>query len=257
MANVAFSCYRKKNSKLGGIAMSDVQEALQAILKVINTLPGGEKNVGVSPRRVVCISRDYGSGGEEISQHLATRLGVRVFDQEILNKISQRLDADPSITQALDAGIGHIRNLWLYSLLAGKDLSVGSYKHHLVNVVISLARVGGVIIGRGAHLILARSGALRVRIIGSLDVCAERVAISEHLDIEAARREVIDKNRRREAFIHDTFGEQVDDPRAFDVIINTDHVADLTKTADLLVSAIKMISPPKPVMAMKGETQSG
>ncbi|PKU22551.1 AAA family ATPase [Telmatospirillum siberiense] len=224
--------------------MPDVQEAIQAIVSTINTSDGSRL---VSPERpVVCISRDCGTGGDEVARLLAERLGVDVYDRIIVERISQRLDAEPETMRALDAGASHLRDLWLYSLVTGQNLNADHYKRHLINVIVSIGRSGGVILGRGAHLILANSGALRVRITGSHDICARRIAETEGIDIEAARKRVEEVNHHRGKFVWDHFQERSNDPRTFDLIINTDHISDLQKVVDMLIDAMKMIRPPVP-----------
>jgi len=221
--------------------MTDIQKAIQAMISSFK-VTGGDPRVA-SGRPVVCISRDYGTGGDEVAKALATRLGVEVFDRVIVDRISQRLDAEPETMRALDVGAGKLRDLWLYSLVTGQNLSADHYKRHLINVIVSIGRSGGVIIGRGSHLILARSGALRVRITGSTDICAKRVSDAEGVDLETARKRVEEMNHNRAKFIWDHFQERSNDPRTFDLIINTDHITDYQKVVDMLVGAVDMVRP--------------
>jgi cytidylate kinase len=227
--------------------MSDVQKAIQAMISSITA--GGEPHLAASGRPVVCISRDYGTGGDELAKLLAARLGVEVYDRVIVDRISTRLDAEPETMRALDAGASKLRDLWLYSLVTGQNLNADHYKRHLINVIVTIGRNGGVILGRAAHLILARSGALRVRITGSPDICARRVADAEGLDLDAARKRVEEINRVRAKFIWDTFQERSNDPRTFDLIINTDHITDHQKVVTMLVAAAEMVRPPMPLPA--------
>lgn len=224
--------------------MPDVQKAIQAIVSTIST--DGTPHLVSSGRPVVCISRDCGTGGDDVARLLAERLGVAVYDRIIVERISQRLDAKPETMRALDAGASKLRDLWLYSLVTGQNLSADHYKRHLINVIVSIGRSGGVILGRGAHLILANSGALRVRITGSLETCARRIVAAEGIDIEAARKRVEAENHNRGKFVWDHFQERSNDPRTFDLIINTDHISDLDKVVDMLVEALKMIKTPVP-----------
>ena len=143
--------------------------------------------------------------------------------------------------RALDEGASKIRDMWLYSLVTGQNLRADSYKRHLVNVVVNIGRSGGVIVGRAAHLILANSGALRVRVTGSMDVCAERVVRAEGIGLEAARKRVEEVNHNRAKFVWDHFQQRTNDPRTFDLIINTDHISDHAKVVDMLVDALAMV----------------
>ena len=221
--------------------MTDVQNVIQAMMNSFTTT-GADPHLAKG-RPVVCISRDYGAGGDDVAKLLAARLGVEVFDRVIVERISQRLDAEPETMRALDAGAGKLRDLWLYSLVTGQNLNADHYKRHLINVIVSIARCGGVIIGRSAHLILANSGALRVRITGSPDVCAKRVSEAEGIDLDAARKRVEEINHNRAKFIWDHFQERSNDPKTFDLIVNTDHIVDHQKVVDMLVDAVVMVRP--------------
>jgi cytidylate kinase len=180
---------------------------------------------------------------------LAKRLGVPVYDRVIVDRIAQRLDTEPATMRALDEGASKIRDMWLYSLVTGQNLNFDHYKRHLVNVVVSLGRSGGVILGRGGHLILANSGALRVRITGSVEVCAKRLTERESISIEAARKKVEEVNHIRGKFVWDHFQQRSNDPRTFDLMVNTDHISDFSKVVDLLVDALKMVEQPKSMRA--------
>lgn len=223
--------------------MSDVHQAIQGITQALQPL-GGQRHHTVPHGKVVCISRDYGACGEEVARNLATRLGVPLYDHTILDKIAQRLNAEPATMKAIDAGASPVRNLWLYSLLTGQDLSADHYKHALVSTVLSLGRTGGVILGRGAHLILARSGALRVRITGSPEVCAARIATAEGIGEEQALRRVEEVNHKRAQFIWDTFQTRLNEPTTFDLVINTDQIGDSDAIVRLLLAAQPLVEPP-------------
>jgi cytidylate kinase len=222
--------------------MPDVQKAIQAMLQALDTPE--PTVVETAAKRVVCISRDYGTGGDTIAGLLAQRLGVEVYDRQILERIATRLNADRATLQAVNASSSQLRDLWLYSLVTGKDLSEDTYKHHLINVVVSIARSGGVIVGGGAHLILARSGALRVRFTGSPEICAARVAAAENLDLDTALKRVEEANHSRGKLVWDHFQVRLNDPRTFDLVINTDRITDHEKVVDMLTATIDMLAQP-------------
>lgn len=219
--------------------MPDVQKAIQAM---IQSLRATEREPAKKPARpVICISRDYGSAGDEIARKLAERLGLEVYDAAIVNRISERAHADPEAMKALDEGAEKARSMWLYSLLTGQDLSRDTYRRHLVNVLLGLGRMGGVIVGRGAHIVLARQAALRARIVGTTEHLVQRVAAAEGMDEKAARKRVESMNHERGKFVWDTFGARLNDPTTFDVSINTDKLGDIDVVVEMLLSAKKSI----------------
>lgn len=218
----------------------DIQRAIQAMLSTLRPSQGSAAAAVAKP--VFCISRDYGSGGDDIGMRLAQRLGINHFDSEILGKIIQRTGGDPEAMKSLDEGVAKARDLWLYSLVTGQDLTRDTYKRHLVNVIMSLARLGGVIVGRGAHIVLSKTPAVRVRITGSTDVCAKRIAAAEGLSLEAARQKFADVNAERGKFIWDTYQVRLNDPTTFDFTINTDRIENTGIVVDMLVNACDLIA---------------
>jgi cytidylate kinase len=46
------------------------------------------------PVRVITLEREYGSGGGDIAQKLATRLGWKLWDQLLTEEIARRMDCD-------------------------------------------------------------------------------------------------------------------------------------------------------------------
>ena len=85
---------------------------------------------------------------------IADRLGVRCCDREILEGVASRAHVDVELVNTLDEHVKGIEGNWWQSLFKGERLSREQYYHHLVKVVLSISRNGGVIVGRGAHLIL-------------------------------------------------------------------------------------------------------
>lgn len=183
---------------------------------------------------VVTLSRDYGSGGDVIATRLAQRLGVPLYDEAVLREVAARLADDPAIVRMLDEGFGRAKDMWLYRLFSGKDIGPDQYRDTLIKVVMSLGRLGGVLVGRGAHVILADACALRVRITGSPDICAARMAAAGHgsKDEQLAKAREIDHARGK--FVWEVFHSRLSDASAFDITINSDRMGDFEDVAEML-----------------------
>ncbi|WP_455234675.1 cytidylate kinase-like family protein [Thiogranum longum] len=171
---------------------------------------------------VVTVSRNYGSGGAAVAQLLADRLGVRCCDRDILQEVARRAHVDISLVKTLDEHVKQIKGDWWQSLMSGKTLSQEQYFHHLVKVLLSISRTGGVIVGRGAHLVLGSCLAFRVRVVGTLPYCSRRIAERENLDSEAARQHTLEVDGERSAYIRKLFGSDIDDATAYDLVVNSD-----------------------------------
>jgi len=171
---------------------------------------------------VVTVSRNYGAQGRAVAQLLADRLGVRCCDREILQGVARRANVDVDLVRTLDEHVKRIKGNWWQGLLTGKSFSREQYFHHLVKVVLSVSRNGGVIIGRGGNLILGPERAFRVRIVGSLPRCAERIAARENLDTAAARERVLEVDGERSEYIRELYDVDIDDASYYDLLLNSD-----------------------------------
>ena len=217
----------------------DILSVISAMAEVATATPQG------GPRRprqpVVTISRDYGSGGDVIASRLCQQLGVPLYDDQVLREVAARLNDDPAIVAMLDEGFGRAKDMWLYRLLSGKDVSADNYRDTLVKVVMSLGRLGGVIVGRGAHVILSESCALRVRIAGTPEVCARRMAAAGHGAEAAELARALEVNHRRGKFVWEVFRSRLSDASQFDITVNTDRMEDFEDVVATLEEMAKAI----------------
>jgi cytidylate kinase len=175
------------------------------------------------PRRpVVTVSRQHGARGGDLARVLAERLGLRVFDREILQEVAQSAHIGEHVVQGLDdrdrAGLED----WLTSLLAHEYISLSSYREHLTRVIGLIGWFGGaVILGRGAHLILGPHQALRLLVVAPLEERVAEVMRREGLDERQAHRRITDVEAERGAFLARHFHARFGDPSAFDLVVNT------------------------------------
>jgi hypothetical protein len=214
---------------------------ISAMAAAASATPPSEGKRAKPRKPVITLSRDYGAGGEAIATRLGERLGVPVYDEQLLEEVARRLQDDPAMVRMLDESMGRTRDMWLYRLLSGKDLGHDAYREALVRVVMSLGRLGGVIVGRGAHLILAEGCALRVRIAGSPEVCARRMAEQGHGTYQAELDKANEANHRRGKFVWDMFHSRLADASQFDVTVNTDRMSDYEDVVEMLVGMASAI----------------
>lgn len=216
----------------------DATKLVEAILKA----HAAEMHGGRSAERpVITLSRDYGSGGREIARLLAKHLAVPVYDKELLDAVVERSGADPHLLAQLDEKTRGVWDRWIVSMLSGENVLDDNYRRHLVKVVLGILNTGngGVIIGRGAHLVLAQQNVFRVRIIASPETCTERIAHERQISLEDARKEVARINDGRTQFIWNVFKQRLDNSAAFDLTINTDHLSKYEEVAEIIIFAMQ------------------
>lgn len=179
---------------------------------------------------VITLSRDHGALGEQIAERLSECLGIAVYDQEILNRVAQRAKTDQFYFRGHDEQTSAALTSFLHNLVSGKSGTLQDYRRHLAEVVADIARTDGIIIGRGAHLILGARRALRIRVVGSRPICAQRIASACHIPVSEAEKKVAEINKKRHESVIELYGASVeqcslDHAPNFDLVINTDRIA--------------------------------
>lgn len=218
---------------------TNILTVISALAEVATVPRQGEHHRPRQP--VITLSRDFGSGGDVIATRLCQRLDLPLYDEELLREVATRLQDDPAIIRLLDEGFGRAKDMWLYRLLSGKDISPDAYRDTLVKVVMSLGRLGGVIVGRGAHVILSEGCALRVRVAGTPAVCAKRMAAGGHGDEAELLTRAQEINHRRGKFVWEVFHSRLSDASEFDITVNTDRMDDFEDVVDMLVIMAKAV----------------
>ncbi|WP_303903637.1 AAA family ATPase [Thiohalomonas denitrificans] len=220
---------------------TDVQELIQNLIRSEHFHGQREPKHGPE-KRVVTISRGYGAGGEQIARRLSAALGVEVWDRAILDAVAESAKSSPELMAKLDDKVKTGKATWIYNFLTGQKAFLASYRYHLVNVVLALAQRGGIIVGRGSHVILANRPVFRLRVVGSPELSARRVSVRQEMDFDASLAEVMRVNKEREQFLWKAFGHHLNEPECFDLIVNTDHFDDRwDEITELVLNAIGLV----------------
>ena len=187
---------------------------------------------------VVTVSRDFGSMGKLVAQLLADTLEIRCCDRFILQQVAQRAHIDEELVKALDEQVSKISGHWWQKLLQKDAFSYEDYYHYLVKTILSISRSSGVIVGRGANLILSENKAFRVRITGSVEQCAKRVASREQITTEESIKLVRKVNNERAEYIRMLYDTDINDPSAYDLVLNSDRY-DRVQMVELILDAME------------------
>lgn len=214
----------------------DAQGVVRALVRASEA--GHEKPAGEARRPTVIVSRSMGSGGDAVARGVAARLGLEVYGPEILDAVARQAKVDKKLLATLNEHAVTAADAWLYAAFFGKNVSHDDYLNHLAATLRGLHRLGGVILGRGAFIILENRPVLRVRITGSVEACARRVAEEDGIDFEAAKEKVRDSNHKRGKFVWDMFRRRLNDPTNFDLVINTDKLPSTEPVVDMVLAML-------------------
>ncbi len=187
----------------------------------------------------VAISREAGSRGGTIGRRAARRLGWQVYDQELLEYVSQDGPMHQELLDALPPGAAAWMGERLEQLLRQQSVSQHPSIVRLARAILALAAQGNVVlIGRGAGLLLPAETTLHVRVLAPL---ADRVAyIGQWLrltDEEAAERVRLRDDRRAE-FLTTHFHRQPAEPHQYDLLLNSSLLGE-ELCADLVAAAAR------------------
>jgi len=168
---------------------------------------------------IVTISRQIGSGGDEIAARLAKELGFTLVDQGLLVPLMlehglsradfEELDEERVRRgeQARDEGRVHVDLLQtlIANLAAEKDL---------------------VVLGMGGQFIFCGfPGALHIRVMAGAKERVKRLMEEGCMDEQSAVTLVQENDEARRAFIQDHYGEDWDASANYDLILNTDRLS--------------------------------
>lgn len=192
---------------------------------------------------VVTLSRQIGTHGTEVAQHLVELLGSpwQIWDQQLIDAIATHADARKELVQSLDEHAqGEIETV-VKSLLGVQVLEPHSYHRHLVEVLLTIERAGyAIILGRGANFALPR--ALRVRLRATMPVRIQRVMQQMNLSREQAERKIHQTDEERAAFVQRVFHRRIDEEDAYDLIILTDKLTP-QEVARIIYAAVQVRYP--------------
>ena len=187
----------------------------------------------------VAISRETGSRGGSIGKRVGRKLGWQVYNQEVMEYISQdgaiEYDAGADLTPA---AAQWAEQRW-QAVVRHCNLNAQPSVAALARIILTLGAQGEVVlIGRGAGTLLPQESTLNVRIVAAKD---DRIAyVSQWLRMtpEEASEQVELRDRRRNAFVSTYFRGQTNDVHQFDLVLNSSLLGE-DLCADLIVQAAK------------------
>ena len=152
-------------------------------------------------KRIITISREFGSGGRFIGEEVAKKLGIAYYDKNVINEIAEKSGLSPEYIQE-NAELSPKKGMFAYAL-AGRDItgrSVEDMVHEAQRkVILELAKKGPcVIIGRNADYILKdRDDVLNVFIHGNMPEKTQRIIRLYNVDEKKAVKMMADTDKRR------------------------------------------------------------
>ena len=152
-------------------------------------------------KRIITISREFGSGGRFIGEEVARKLGIAYYDKNIISQIAEKSGLSPEYIQE-NAELSPKKGLFAYAL-AGRDITGKSVEDMVYEaqrkVILDLAKKEPcVIIGRNADYILKdRDDVLNVFIHGNMPEKMQRITDLYNVEKQKAVKMMEDTDKRR------------------------------------------------------------
>ena len=194
-------------------------------------------------KRIITISREFGSGGRFIGEELAKKLGLAYYDKNIINEIAEKSGLSPEYIQE-SAELSPKKGLFAYAF-AGRDITGKSVEDMVYEaqrkVILELAdKESCVIIGRNADYILKDTEGIqlvRAFIYAPNDVRVHNIMESHNLSEKDAKLLLDEKDKRYHKRHLALTGSNRGDRHNRDILINSDFLG-IQGTAEYLEDLI-------------------
>ena len=152
-------------------------------------------------KKIITISREFGSGGRFIGEEVAKKLGIKYYDKDIIGQIAEQSGFSPEYIRE-NAELSPKKGLFAYAF-AGRDITGKSVEDMVYEaqrkVIMEIAeKESCVIIGRNADFILKdRDDVLNVFIHGAESEKVKRICKLYHVTETDAIKMMTDIDKRR------------------------------------------------------------
>ncbi|MBQ3966956.1 MAG: cytidylate kinase-like family protein [Treponema sp.] len=213
-------------------------------------------------KKIITISREYGSGGQVIGHLVAKELGYDFYDKELIDLAAQESGLSPDFIEKNEQNLS---SAWLYNLLVGTSyagVSTGTSGHTMAThtpvmpladqvfnaqrkSILAIAKKSPcVIVGRCADYILSTSDEidqkelLNVFVYADLNDKVRRAIEQYNIPEKDAKKFILQANKRR-ANHYNTFTENIwGDRKNYDLLINSSSLG-LEESARFIVEFAK------------------
>jgi cytidylate kinase len=192
------------------------------------------------PARIVTVSREHGSRGAYFAMILAEKLGFQLIHKEIVDAICTSSGYRKRIVSSLDERYRSRLEMMVDSIFSGQMMDHSDYMRNLAQVVLSMARLGGVVlVGRGGNFILGPEKGFHIRFISPVENRIVNLVKYRGITEKEAADDIKRSDDERRELMRKIFDADIDDPHYYDMIVNTSFV-DIENWIDPALAAIKI-----------------
>lgn len=200
----------------------------------------------MNEKTVITISREYGSGGRELSQILAKKLGIKLYDRQIINRAAEELGVDDMKFEKLKKFEEEVPALpvkympfYLFGVKAGPQTLNDKLFESESEVIRHLAEDKScVILGRCADYVLRHR-----KYTYSFYICADdefRAKRGQEVYEGRSLNELDEEDLKRGGYYSHYTGRKWGDPKYYNLSINTSYMS-LEDAADLIIHYVETL----------------
>lgn len=194
---------------------------------------------------VISVSREYGSGGREIAEKLADRLGVAYYDKKLIERISQECGFEDDVIENYDEKPVDRLRLNPNSFLTGMDINLPVATEVYKTEVATLKKIVDegpcVIVGRRADSILAeKPGLVSLFVSAPFSDRIARVMRRNNLGEAEAKSRILKTDKSRASYHDDFSSRSWGDARAYDLCVNSSTIS-IEGTVEALAAYIEKL----------------
>ncbi|MBQ0050774.1 MAG: cytidylate kinase-like family protein [Treponema sp.] len=184
---------------------------------------------------VITISRQYFSGGDEIAQMVAEKLGYKLYDRNaVYKKIIELGCPEEKIKNYDEVRPGIFSALSKYN---------DEYLYYLKTAILTIAEEGNCVIeGRGACFILEGiENHVSVRVFEDAEDRIRKLAEKDGISLQTAARKIIRSDKKQYNFIKYYFDADIRQAREQNLLLNTS-ISDVTSCAQAIIGFTKAVA---------------
>lgn len=197
-------------------------------------------------KRIITVSRQFGSGGRTIAKAVAERLGYTYYDKELIEKVAEMTGFDPKYIEengeyAPGKSVFSLASSYISSSRVMGGMSAYDYLWVVQrNAILEIAdKECCVIVGRCADQILRdREDALHVYVHAPMEARAERIVRLYGESEKKPEERLKEKDSKRSVNYKHFTGQVWGDSRNYDLCLNSEKLG-IEKCIELIVQLAK------------------
>ncbi len=194
---------------------------------------------------VITIGREFGSGGRAVAKLLAEKLGVKCYDEELVEMASSSSGLHPEMVASLDE-----KALSPFSFAGGGQFYLSSHGAHNVQIQAAFSQFNAikelaknencVIVGRVADYVLKDNpNTISIFVSADLDYRIQRIMEYEGVSEKKAEKIIIKNDRNRAKYYNFFSNKKWGEAKTYDLCVKTSLLG-IEKSVDFIFDFINL-----------------